>query len=193
MNYLPLHNTIKQAKLLFSGSSKVIYLSPQGKQLNNKNILELSKNTKLILVCGRYEGIDERLLDSDIDEEWSIGDYILSGGELPAMVLIDALLRFIPGVLNKKKSIEEESFYNGLLDYPHYTRPEMINNLKVPKILLSGNHSLIKKWKLQESLKKTWTKRPDLLKTINLTEEQKKLLKKFKNFNKKFKTNSYKN
>lgn len=185
MNFLPLQKTIKQAKLFFNDSSKVIYLSPQGKQLNKKNILKLSQHPKLILVCGRYEGIDERLLDNEIDEEWSIGDYVVSGGELPAMVLIDALSRFIPGVLHQKKSIKEDSFYNGLLDYPHYTRPKIINNLKVPEILLSGNHSLIKKWKLQESLGKTWIKRPDLLKKITLTKEQKTLLETFKkNFKK---------
>lgn len=180
MNFSPLKKSIQQAKLSFNSQSKVIYLSPQGKKINKRNILKLIKNSKLILVCGRYEGIDERLFDSEIDEEWSIGDYVLSGGEIPAMVLIDVLSRFLPGILGKKKSTEEDSFYNGLLDYPQYTRPKKINNLSVPKILLSGNHNLIKQWRLQKSLGKTWIKRPDLLKKIVLTPNQNKLLKEFK-------------
>ncbi|BBI01314.1 tRNA (guanine-N(1)-)-methyltransferase [Buchnera aphidicola (Nipponaphis monzeni)] len=180
MNMIPLYNAIQQAKIFFKNQAKVLYLSPQGKKLNNNNIIQLTKYSKLILVCGRYKGIDERLIHSEIDEEWSIGDYIVSGGELPAMILIDALSRFIPGVLGTKKSAQEDSFYNGLLDHPQYTRPRNINGMQVPKILLSGNHSDICNWKKQESLRATWIKRPDLLKKIVLTEEQKKMLKTFK-------------
>jgi len=160
-------------------------LSPKGKKINQKKIIELSQKSNLILLCGRYQGIDERLISSEIDEELSIGDYIVTGGELPAMILIDALSRFIPGVLGSSESLHKDSFSNGLLDCPQYTRPSRIENMLVPSVLLSGNHENIKKWKLKESLGITWMKRPDLLHRLILTEEQKKLLDEFKKEKKK--------
>ena len=144
-------------------NAKVIYLSPKGKVLNQQKIEELSKQEHLILLCGHYEGIDQRVLDEIVDEEISIGDYVLTGGELPAMVLIDSVSRYVEGVLNKE-SVSEESFTNGLLEYPQYTRPEVFLNKKVPEILLSGHHENIKKWRREQSLEITKQKRPDLLK-----------------------------
>lgn len=142
--------------------SKVIYLSPQGKKLDQKKVEDLAKQNHLIILCGHYEGIDQRVLDKIVDEEVSIGDYVLTGGEIPAMVLIDSVSRYVEGVLNKE-SIKEESFSNGLLEYPQYTRPEVFEGEKVPDILLSGNHQNIDKWRKQKSLEITKSKRPDLL------------------------------
>lgn len=156
--------------------TKVIYLSPQGRKLDQAGVEALAQNQNLILVCGRYEGIDERLIETEIDEEWSIGDYVLTGGELPAMVLMDCVARFIPGVLGKQASAEEDSFAQGLLDCPHYTRPEVLDNLTVPTVLMSGNHEKIRQWRLQQSLKRTWERRPELLEGLALTDEQKRLL-----------------
>ena len=144
-------------------NAKVIYLSPKGKKLNQEKVKELSKKDHLILLCGHYEGIDQRVLDEIVDEEISIGDYVLTGGEIPAMVLIDSVSRYIEGVINEK-SVEEESFSNGLLEYPQYTRPEVFLDKKVPDVLISGHHENIKKWREEESLKETKNKRPDLLK-----------------------------
>ena len=143
-------------------NAKVIYLSPQGKILNQKIVTELSKEKHLILLCGHYEGIDQRVLDEIVDEEISIGDYVLTGGELPAMVLIDSVSRYVEGVL-REESIKEESFSNGLLEYPQYTRPEVFRGKKVPEVLLSGHHENIKKWRQERSLEITKQKRPDLL------------------------------
>ena len=143
-------------------NTKVIYMSPQGKTLNQKKVVELSKENHLIILCGHYEGIDKRVLDKIVDEEISIGDYVLTGGELPAMVLIDSVSRYVEGVLSDD-SIKEESFSNGLLEYPQYTRPEVFEGMKVPKILLSGNHGEIDKWRKEQSLEITKRKRPDLL------------------------------
>lgn len=142
--------------------SKVIYLSPQGKTLDQKKVEDLAKEDHLILLCGHYEGIDQRVLDKVVDEEISIGDYVLTGGELPAMVLIDSVSRYVEGVL-KEDSIKEESFSNGLLEYPQYTRPEIFEGEKVPEILLSGHHEKIEKWRKEKSLEITKQKRPDLL------------------------------
>ena len=144
-------------------NSKVIYMSPQGKTLNQQKVQELSKEKHVIILCGHYEGIDQRVLDKIVDEEISIGDYVLTGGEIPAMVLIDSVSRYIEGVL-KKDSIQEESFSNGLLEYPQYTRPEIFEGEKVPEILLSGHHENIDKWRKEQSLKITKQKRPDLIK-----------------------------
>ena len=144
-------------------NAKVIYLSPQGKTLNQEKVQELSNEEHLILLCGHYEGIDQRVLDEIVDEEVSIGDYVLTGGELPAMVLMDSVSRYVEGVL-KSNSIEEETFSNGLLEYPQYTRPEIFRGKKVPEILLSGHHENIKKWRDEKSLEITKKKRPDLLK-----------------------------
>lgn len=150
-------------------NAKVIYLSPKGKVLNQQKVEELSKQEHLILLCGHYEGIDQRVLDEIVDEEISIGDYVLTGGELPAMVLIDSVSRYVEGVLNKE-SVSEESFTNGLLEYPQYTRPEAFLNKKVPEILLSGHHENIKKWRREQSLEITKQKRPELLKKKGVIE-----------------------
>ena len=150
-------------------NAKVIYLSPKGKVLNQQKVEELSKQEHLILLCGHYEGIDQRVLDEIVDEEISIGDYVLTGGELPAMVLIDSVSRYVEGVLNKE-SVSEESFTNGLLEYPQYTRPEVFLNKKVPEILLSGHHENIRKWRREQSLEITKQKRPELLKKKGVIE-----------------------
>ena len=172
----PLRDAIHSAKADAGEGVKVIYLSPQGRKLEQAGVKELSLNSKMILVCGRYEGIDERLIQSEIDEEWSVGDYVLTGGELPAMTLIDAVARFIPGVLGKQESAQEDSFADGLLDCPHYTRPEVLDGLTVPPVLMSGNHVEIRKWRLKQSLERTWLRRPELLESLALTDEQRKLL-----------------
>lgn len=148
-------------------NAKVIYLSPQGSKLNQKKVESFSTEKHIILLCGHYEGIDQRVLDEIVDEEISIGDYILTGGEIPAMVLIDSVSRYVEGVL-KNESISEESFTNGLLEYPQYTRPEVFLNKKVPEVLLSGHHENIKKWREQKSLEVTKQKRPDLLKKLEV-------------------------
>jgi tRNA (guanine37-N1)-methyltransferase len=172
----PLTDAIHAAKQAAGDGVKVIYLSPQGKKLDQNGVKQLATEQKLILVAGRYEGIDERVIQSEIDEEWSIGDFVLSGGELPAMTLIDAVSRMLPGVLGHELSAIEDSFANGLLDCPHYTRPENLNGMQVPEVLLSGNHELIRKWRLKQSLARTWQRRPDLINNLALTEEQQKLL-----------------
>ena len=158
--------------------SRVVYLSPQGRQLSQAVVKELVAQPEqgLILLAGRYEGIDERLIRQYVDEEISIGDYVLSGGELAAMVLVDSLVRQLPGVLGDAESAEQDSFADGLLDCPHYTRPEVFNGEAVPLVLLSGNHADIKRWRLQQSLGRTWLRRPDLLAKRNLTKEESRLL-----------------
>ncbi|MDG2954066.1 tRNA (guanosine(37)-N1)-methyltransferase TrmD [Bisgaard Taxon 10/6] len=176
----PLRDAIRAAKAQAGEGAKVIYLSPQGRKLEQSGVTELAQNEKLILVCGRYEGIDERLIQTEIDEEWSIGDYVLTGGELPAMTLIDAVARFIPGVLGKQASADEDSFAAGLLDCPHYTRPEQLDGLTVPPVLMSGNHEQIRQWRLKQSLKRTWLRRPELLEKLALTDEQKNMLRQIK-------------
>jgi len=175
----PLRDAIDAAQAAAGGVAKVIYLSPQGRRLDQTGVLELSTNEKVILICGRYEGIDERIIESLVDEEWSIGDYVLSGGELPAMTLIDAVSRFVPGVLGKQASAEQDSFADGLLDCPHYTRPEILDGETVPSVLLSGNHEKIKRWRLEQSLLRTQTRRPDLLINLALTDEQETILANF--------------
>jgi tRNA (guanine37-N1)-methyltransferase len=160
--------------------AKVIYLSPQGRKLDQAGVLELSRRTGLILLAGRYEGVDERLLEAEVDEEWSIGDYVLSGGELAAMVVVDAVARQLPGVLGHEDSAAEDSFAAGLLDCPHYTRPEEFEGRRVPEVLLSGNHAEIRRWRLKQALGRTWERRPDLLEKIELDGEQKKLLDEYR-------------
>ncbi|MFC0322487.1 tRNA (guanosine(37)-N1)-methyltransferase TrmD [Gallibacterium melopsittaci] len=172
----PLRDAIQAARAEAGEGVKVIYLSPQGRKLNQAGVEQLAQNQKMILVCGRYEGIDERLIETEIDEEWSVGDYVLTGGELPAMTLIDAVSRFVPGVLGKQASAEEDSFAEGLLDCPHYTRPEVLDGMTVPPVLMSGNHEEIRKWRLKQSLKRTWLRRPELLESLALTDEQRLLL-----------------
>lgn len=178
MMYEPLCAAIAEAKQA-QPESKVIYLSPQGRRLDQKGVKELSERSGMILVSGRYEGIDERLIDTEIDEEWSIGDYVLSGGELAALVMIDSVCRTLPGVLGHEDSANEDSFVDGLLDYPHYTRPEEVNGYSVPDVLLSGNHENIRRWRLKQALGKTWKSRPDLIESIELDNEQKELLQEF--------------
>lgn len=163
------YNSVKTEK------SKVIYMSPQGKVLCQKKVEELSKEEHLIILCGHYEGIDQRVLDMIVDEEISIGNYVLTGGEIPAMVLIDSVSRYIDGVITNE-SIEEESFSSGILEYPQYTRPEIFEDIQVPEILKSGHHENIKKWRRKEALKNTFYKRPELLENIELTEEEKKYI-----------------
>ncbi|CAL4322290.1 tRNA (guanosine(37)-N1)-methyltransferase TrmD [Buchnera aphidicola] len=169
----PLHRAIIEAKKIAPNDTVIIYLSPQGKKIDQKKIQSISINTNIIFICGRYEGIDERIIEHYVDEEWSIGDYIVSGGELPAMIIIDAISRLQPGLLNIK-SIQEDSFFQGLLKYPNYTRPQIVNGKIVPKILLSGHHNNIKKWKIQQSIKNTLLKRPDLLNKSILSNKKKK-------------------
>lgn len=161
-------------------NAKVIYMSPQGKTLNQEKVEQLSKENHLILICGHYEGIDQRVIDEIVDEEISIGDYVLTGGEIPAMVLIDSVCRYVDGVINND-SISEESFSQGLLEYPQYTRPEVFNNKKVPDVLLSGHHENIRKWRRYESLKNTYLKRPELLENAKLSQEDINDLNKIKN------------
>lgn len=155
---------------------RVIYMSPQGKLLNQKKVEELKKYDHLVLLCGHYEGIDERIVEEIVDEEISIGDYVLTGGELPAMVLIDAVARTLPGVLACDEAFSDESLYNGLLEYPQYTRPYEFNGRKVPDILLSGHHANIAKWRRKQALFRTLKKRPEILEAMNLEEPDKKLL-----------------
>ncbi len=160
-------------------SEKVVYLSPQGKKLDQALVKELSNIQHLVIVAGRYEGVDQRLIDKAIDLEISVGDYILSGGELAAMSLIDAVTRIKPQVLGHKESANQDSFEDGLLDHPHYTRPETYQGLEVPPVLLSGDHKAIERWRLQQRLARTWSKRPDLLKDKELTTEEKRLLEEY--------------
>lgn len=155
---------------------RVIYLSPQGRVLDQRLVKELSKEQHLVLLCGHYEGIDERIIEEIVDEEVSIGDYVLTGGELPAMVLIDSVSRLIPGVLSNEESYSQESHYDGLLEYPQYTRPYEFLDRKVPDILMSGHHAYINKWRRQQSLKRTYLKRPDLFEKLFLDKADKKLL-----------------
>ena len=163
-----------------SNNAKVIYMSPQGKTLNQQIVQDLAKEENIILLCGHYEGIDQRIIDLIVTDEISIGDYVLTGGELPAMVLIDSVSRYVKGVL-KEDSVEEESFTNGLLEYPQYTRPETFLGKSVPDVLISGHHENVRKWRKKQEIINTYLKRPDLLKEINLSYEEREMLKEYKN------------
>lgn len=180
----PLEKAIAAARGRQAGSgvssSRVIYLSPQGAPLRHSRVLELAQGPGLVLLCGRYEGVDERLIARCVDEEISIGDFVLSGGEIGAMALIDAVVRQLPGALNAAESAAEESFAAGLLDCPHYTRPEEYEGLRVPGVLLSGHHAEIRRWRLKQSLGRTWLRRPDLLEVRALSKEEHLLLEEFK-------------
>lgn len=176
MKIQPLERALSAAREAAGDRAKVIYLSPQGRPLEQAAVRELANEESLILIAGRYEGIDERFIEAHVDEEWSIGDYVLSGGELPAMVLIDAVTRLLPGALGHADSAEEDSFTDGLLDCPHYTRPEVYADQRVPEVLLSGNHEHIRRWRLQQALGRTWERRADLLDCRSLSGEEKKLL-----------------
>ncbi len=179
MKVQPLRDAILAAKEKAGPDAKVIYMSPQGRPLDQEGVRELSQRDCMVIVAGRYEGIDERVVETLIDEEWSIGDYVLSGGELAALTLIDSVSRLVPGVLGHEDSAEEDSFSDGLLDCPHYTRPEQVDDLDVPEVLLSGNHEAIRRWRLQQSLGRTWLRRPDLLEKVDLDDERQALLEEF--------------
>ena len=170
MKYEPLKRSVEVAKEKFSGTAPVILLSPQGAAFNQKTAKRFSQYSELIFVCGRYEGIDQRFIDSNVDEEISIGDFVLTGGEIGVMAIIDATVRLLPGALGSESSRTDESFEDGLLEYPHYTRPRQIDGLKCPDVLLSGDHEAIKKWRKEQSIIKTSQNRPDLLN--NLTDSK---------------------
>lgn len=178
MQFEPLQAAITQARGK-SNDAKVIYLSPQGGSLRQESVRRLAKESHLILICGRYEGIDERLIEAEVDEEWSIGDYVISGGELAAMVMIDAMVRTLPGAIGGEQSAEQDSFEDGLLDCPHYTRPESVAGRDVPPELLSGDHKKIARWRLQQALVRTYLRRPELLDGRELTDEERQLLDEF--------------
>ena len=176
----PLAKAIAAAKAAGQGKARVIHVSPQGAVLDHGRVMELSAEKHVVLLCGRYEGVDERLIESAVDEELSIGDYVLSGGELAAMVLIDAVVRQLPGALGDEASAAQESFVNGLLEAPHYTRPEVYEGSAVPEVLMSGHHERIERWRLKQSLGRTWMRRPELLERRGMSETEKKLLEEFK-------------
>jgi tRNA (guanine37-N1)-methyltransferase len=181
MMYEPLHAAISHAKSQMPDSCKAVYLSPQGKKIRQADLNQAASSKQaLLFIAGRYEGIDERIIDQDIDEEWSLGDFVLSGGEFAAMVFIDAIIRLLPGSLGHLGSAEQDSFMNGLLDCPHYTRPATINGLSVPDVLLGGNHRDIERWRRKQMLGKTWLKRPDLLEKLELNDTDRRLLVEFK-------------
>ncbi len=179
MKYQPLHDAVVGAKKINTGSRKVIDLSPQGKPITQNLLSEASRISQLILIAGRYEGIDERFVELDCDEEWSVGDYVISGGELAALIVIDAITRLLPGVLGDADSAVQDSHADGLLDCPHFTRPEQLEGRSVPDVLMSGNHADIERWRMKQALGRTWQRRPDLLKKKNLTAEQENLLNEF--------------
>ncbi|MEJ2045041.1 MAG: tRNA (guanosine(37)-N1)-methyltransferase TrmD [Reinekea sp.] len=179
MKVQPLRDAICAAKAASAKPAKVILMSPQGKRLDQQGAKVLSDNERLIFVCGRYEGIDERLIETEIDEEWSLGDFVLSGGELAAMTFMDSISRLVPGVLGHEMSSVEDSFFDGLLDCPHYTRPEILDDLGVPDILLSGHHENIRRWRAKQAIGRTWQRRPDLLEGRQLSDEQLTLLNEF--------------
>jgi tRNA (guanine37-N1)-methyltransferase len=181
MMYEPLHASIIHARSQMPENCKTIYLSPQGKVIRQYNLNQVANDKQpLLFIAGRYEGIDERIISHHVDEEWSLGDFVLSGGELAAMVFIDAIIRLIPGSLGHLGSAEQDSFMNGLLDCPHYTRPATLNGMDVPPVLLGGNHKDIERWRRKQSLGKTWLKRPDLLEKTQLSETDRQLLVEFK-------------
>jgi len=182
MKCQPLLEAVKAAQTQGNAAaSKVVYLSPQGRPINQQLLLQADRYQQLILVAGRYEGIDERFIRTVCDDEWSLGDYVISGGELAALIVIDAITRLQPGVLGAEESAKQDSFMDGLLDCPHYTRPEKGPLGEVPEVLLSGDHAAIKRWRMKQSLGRTWLRRPELLKIKELTAEQEALLTEFKN------------
>jgi len=176
MKYEPLQRAIESARGESPGA-RVIYLSPQGRRFDQRAARAFAAERKpLMLIAGRYEGIDERIVKRYVDQEWSIGDYVLSGGELAAMVVLDAVIRLLPGVLGDAGSAEQDSFMDGLLDYPHYTRPDRVEGMSVPEVLQGGNHEAIRRWRLRQALQRTWRRRPDLIEGRLLTAEEETLL-----------------
>ena len=179
MKVQPLRDTLRRARSAVKPAGKTLYLSPQGRPLTQDSVQQLALESRLILLAGRYEGIDERLIETEVDEEWSIGDYVLSGGELAALVIIDAVARLLPGALNDHESAEQDSFMEGLLDCPHYTRPEEIDGRRVPPVLLSGDHAAVARWRRRKALERTWLRRPELLARLELTTYDQQLLVEF--------------
>lgn len=179
MKVEPLQKAIHSARQQLGEAARVVYLSPQGRRLDQVGVESLAGHERLILIAGRYEGVDERLIETEVDEEWSIGDYVLSGGELAAMVVIDAVVRQLPGALGHEQSAQQDSFAEGLLDCPHYTRPENLAGQGVPEVLLSGDHEKIRRWRLKQALGRTWLRRPDLLENRSLDTEEATLLAEF--------------
>lgn len=177
----PLQAAIQAARSVLNPAvpTQVIHFSPQGKKIKQQDLANLATEKQVIFLASRYEGIDQRIINLEVDTEWSIGDYVLSGGELPAMACIDAVTRLIPGVLGDSESAKQDSFSDGLLDCPHYTRPESFAGIKVPEVLLSGNHQAIINWRLKQKLGRTWKQRPDLLQAINLDDKQRNLLQSY--------------
>jgi tRNA (guanine37-N1)-methyltransferase len=179
MKVTPLQDAISAARAVSELPAKVMLLSPQGRRLDQAAVNDLALRPRMILVAGRYEGIDERLVDLEIDEEWSLGDYVLSGGELAAMVMVDAVTRMLPGALGDAESAQQESHMRGLLDHPHYTRPEQLRGLDVPPVLMGGNHAEIARWREKQALGRTWLRRRDMLAQVTLSEQQQALLDEF--------------
>ena len=175
MQYEPIHSSIKDIK----NKGSVLYLSPQGKPLTQQKLKNLSLEDNLTILCGRYEGVDQRVIDNLVDEEVSIGDYVISGGESASMVLMEGITRLIPGVVDDIESIKQDSFQAGILDHPHYTKPENIKGMAIPDVLVSGNHQKIEIWRRKHALGATWLKRPELLKNVKLSKEDDKLLKEY--------------
>ena len=172
----PLYRTMERIRHE-APHSKLVYLSPQGKPITQSLLRDQQQD--LILLCGRYEGIDERFIDACVDEEWSLGDIVLSGGEIAALAVVDAMVRLLPGALGHEQSSEQDSFMDDLLDCPHYTRPEQWRELSVPEVLMGGHHEQINRWRLKQSLGRTWLRRPDLLETRGLNDEERELLNEF--------------
>jgi len=179
----PMVRVIEAAKAAALPGAKVVYLSPQGRRFDHRAATEFAARKSVVLLAGRYEGIDERVIESHVDEEWSIGDYVLSGGELPAMVMIDAMARLLPDSLGNSESAEQDSFVQGWLDCPHYTKPRLFGDKEVPDVLLSGNHQAIEEWRIQQSLGRTWLRRPELLEKLELTDRQQRLLDEYRSSN----------
>lgn len=180
LKYEPMSRAIEAAQQALPKGSPVVFLNPQGRVFDQSVAAELSELPGLILIAGRYEGFDERLIDRYADDELSLGDYVLSGGETAALVVMDAVIRVLPGVLGSPDSVESESFMDGLLDYPQYTRPDSIDGVDVPAVLQNGNHAAIRRWRLQQALGRTWLRRPDLLGGRKLTTEEQQLLDEFR-------------
>ena len=179
MMLAPLRAAIGVARTRLGEGAHSVYLSPQGRRVDQAAIAELAARERVILVCGRYEGVDERLLEREVDEELSVGDFVLSGGEVAAMLLVEAMTRLLPGALGHEESAKGDSFADGLLDWPHYTRPEVSDGLRVPPVLLSGDHEAIRRWRLKQALGRTWQRRPDMLRETQLDEEQRALLEEY--------------
>lgn len=179
MTVEPLRSAIRAVRAELGGSCTVSMMSPQGRLLDQAAVRTLAQRTGLVLLCGRYEGIDERLIELEVDEEWSVGDYVLSGGELAAAVMVDTVARLVPGVLGHEESAGQDSFMEGLLDHPHYSRPEEVEGLEVPAVLLSGDHGAIRRWRRKQALGRTWQRRPGLIDRAELDEESRQLLDEF--------------